>query len=339
MPPLPPVARFESDTGVRIYRISCQAFPTLVVHCYLLIGAGPITLVDTGSGYGDSTRHLLDGLDQVRTEFGESVRLRDIRRILITHGHVDHFGGLVQTTRPITAEVGIHYLDKWVLVSYEERLLVATKAMRAFLAQAGVEAERQSGLIELYQFSKRHVRSVPVDFTLTDGQELDGLRFIHTPGHCPGQVCIRIGDVLLSADHVLPVTTPHQSPESITAWTGLGHYLEAIGKIGREDGVRLALGGHETPITDFYDRLGAIRADHDRKLDRIMALLREPAGLSVAELTARMYPTVKDWNVLLALTEVGAHVEYLYERGELHVTNLDQVEHEDNPPLAFGTRD
>ncbi len=335
MPPLPPVARFESDTGVRIYRISCQAFPTLVAHAYLLIGAGPVTLVDTGSGYGDSTRQLLEGLDQVRTEFGEAVRLRDIRRILITHGHVDHFGGLVQASRPITAEVGIHVLDKWVLVSYEERLLVATKAMRAFLAQAGVERERQAGLIELYQFSKRHVRSVPVDFTLSDGQELDGLRFVHTPGHCPGQVCIRIGDVLLSADHVLPVTTPHQSPESITAWTGLGHYLEAIAKIGREDGVRLALGGHETPITDFADRLVAIRADHDRKLDRILGLLREPPGLTMAGLTDRMYPTVKDWNVLLALTEVGAHVEYLYERGELHVTNLDQVETEENPGLVF----
>ena len=335
MSALPPVARFESDTGVRIYRISCQAFPTLVAHAYLLLGAGPVTLVDTGSGYGESTGQLLEGLDRVRTEFGETVRLRDVRRILITHGHVDHFGGLVQTTRPITAEVGIHVLDKWVLVSYEERLLVATKAMRAFLVQAGVTPDDQAGLLELYQFSKRHVRSVPVDFTLTDGQELDGLRFIHTPGHCPGQVCIRIGDVLLSADHVLPVTTPHQSPESITAWTGLGHYLEAIGKIGLEDGVRLALGGHEGPLTDFYGRLDAIRADHDRKLDRILGLLREPAGLTIADLTRRMYPTVADWNVLLALTEVGAHVEYLSERGELRVTNLDRVAAEDNPPLSF----
>jgi glyoxylase-like metal-dependent hydrolase (beta-lactamase superfamily II) len=336
--PLPPVARFESDTGVRIYRVSCQAFPGLVTHCYLLVGAGPVTLVDTGSGYGDSTAQLLEGLRAIRPTFGEPVGLRDIRRILVTHGHVDHFGGLAQATEPIEAEVGIHLLDRWVLETYEERLLVATKALRFFLAQAGVPPADRAALVEMYGWSKRHVRSVRVDFTLADGQELDGLRFIHAPGHCPGQVCIRVGDVLLTADHVLPHTTPHQSPESITAWTGLGHYLAALDRVGREDGVRLALGGHETPIADLPGRVAAIRADHERKLARVRDLLRDPAGETMAGLTRRMYPRARDWHVLLALTEVGAHVEYLYERGALSVVNLDEVEREENPPLRFRAR-
>jgi hypothetical protein len=41
---------------------------------------------------------------------------------------------------------------------------------------------------------------------------------------------------------------------------------------------------------------------------------------------------------LLALTEVGAHVEYLYERGALRVLNIDQVERETNPPLRYQAR-
>jgi glyoxylase-like metal-dependent hydrolase (beta-lactamase superfamily II) len=338
MSPLPPVARFETNTGVRIYRLSCQAFPRLVVHAYLVVGAGPITLVDTGSGYGDSTRDLLQGFDAVRREFGEPITPRDVKRILITHGHIDHFGGLAQAAHLFDAEIGIHELDRWVLVSYEERLLVATKAMRSYFEQAGVAAERRAELIEMYAVAKRHMRSVPVDFTLADGQELDGLRFIHTPGHCPGQVCIAIGDVLLSADHVLPVTTPHQSPESITAWTGLGHYLEALDAIVRVDGVRLGLGGHEQPIEDFYGRVEGIRRDHDRKLARMADQLRAPDGLTIQELTRRMYPGVEGWDALLALTEVGAHVEYLYERGRLGVVNLEEVEREASPALRFRAR-
>jgi len=338
MSPLPPVERFQSNTGVTIYRISCQAFPPLVAHAYLLIGAGPVTLVDTGSGYGDSTRHLLDGLRAVREDFGEPVGLRDIKRILITHGHVDHFGGLAQAPDPLDAEVGIHELDKWVLISYEERAIVATNAVRFFIAQAGVTPARQADLIHMYTYAKRHVRSMPVDFTLSDGQELDGLRFIHTPGHCPGQVCIQIGDVLLSADHVLPVTTPHQSPESITAWTGLGHYLEALTKIGRVDGVRLALGGHEDAFAGFYDRVEAIRRDHDRKLDWMLGLLAEGPGQTIQELTVRMYPRVTGWNELLALTEVGAHVEHLYERGALSVANLAELDGDQQVALRFRAR-
>lgn len=335
---LPPVQRFESNTGVRIYRISCQAFPGLVAHTYLLIGAGPVTLVDTGSGYGDSTPQLLAGLERLKHDFGESVGVRDIKRVILTHGHMDHFGGLAQVTRPITAEVGIHELDRWVLVAYEERVLVATKAMTFYLEQAGVPTDQRAALLAMYTEGKQHVKSVRVDFTLFDGQEFDGMTMIHTPGHCPGQVCIKIGDVLLSADHVLPKTTPHQSPESITAWTGLGHYLDALTKIGQVPGVRLALGGHEGPIENFYQRIDQIRDDHERKLDRILGFLAEPAGQTIQQLCLAMYPNLKGWNVLLALTEVGAHVEYLYERGRLKVVNVDQLERAANPPLLYAAR-
>lgn len=335
---LPPVARFSTSTGVTIYRISCQAFPGLVAHTYLLLGAGPVTLVDTGSGYGDSTRHIREGFEAIRRDFGESVALRDVKRVIITHGHLDHFGGLAQVTEPVTAEVCIHELDRWVLESYEERVIVATKGMQFYLEQAGVSAERRQRLLAMYAEGKQHVRSVKVDVMLHDGQEFDGLRMIHTPGHCPGQVCILIGDVMLSADHVLPRTTPHQNPESITAWTGLGHYMDALAKIAQVGGVRLALGGHETPITNFYPRVDEIRIDHEKKLDRIHGLLKGEAGWTIQELTDRMYPSLSGWNVLLALTEVGAHVEYLYERGSLRVVNLDQLEREPNPALKYVAR-
>ncbi|MGE3618408.1 MAG: MBL fold metallo-hydrolase, partial [Gemmatimonadales bacterium] len=295
--------------------------------------------VDTGSGYGDSTPQLRAGLETIRTEFGEAVTPGAIERVLITHGHLDHFGGLAQLAGPVTAEVGIHELDRWVLVSYEERVLVATKGLGFYLERAGVEPERREELLQLYTMGKQHVRSVRADLTLFDGQVLDGIEVIHTPGHCPGQVCLRVGDVLLSADHVLPRTTPHQNPESITAWTGLGHYLESLAKIGRVGGIRLALGGHETPFENFYDRVEAIRVDHERKLDRIHGLLAEPGGVTIDGICRRMYPTVTGWNMMLALTEVGAHVEYLYERGALRVVNREDLERQANPPLRYTVRD
>jgi len=37
----------------------------------------------------------------------------------------------------------------------------------------------------------------------------------------------------------------------------------------------------------------------------------------------------------LALTEAGAHVEYLYQRGYLALANVDDAEREENPILLY----
>jgi len=333
---LPPVERFESSNGARIYRMPCEAFPGFIVYAYLVLEAGPPTLIDTGSGYGHSNDHLLAGLAKVRSEFGEPAAPADIGRIILTHGHIDHFGGLPRMLELSKADVGIHVLDRRVLAAYEERVIVATKALRVYLQRAGVEPEFQRKLMEYYGFSKKHVRSVRVDFTLTDGQQLDGMRFIHTPGHCPGQVCIELGNVLISADHVLERTTPHQSPESITNYMGLGHYLESLDKVARHEGFELALGGHEGPIHDVYKRIEQIRDSHNRKLDRVLEIIRAAERpITISDISKTMYATVRGFNVLLALEEVGAHVEYLDQCGQLAVTNLDEVEREDNPALRY----
>ncbi|MBI3838805.1 MAG: MBL fold metallo-hydrolase [Planctomycetia bacterium] len=331
------VHRFDSSTGVRIYRIACDAFPGLVANIYLLLEATEPTLVDTGSGFGEANAQLLAGIDKVRTEFGEPIALADIKRIIITHGHIDHFGGLAALHRKVPqAEIAIHELDVRILTAYEERVAVAKKAFRHFLQQSGVRADMLPGFMDIYGFSKKNVHSLPVTRTLVDGQELDGLQFIHTPGHCPGQVCIGVGDVLLSADHILPEISPHQAPESIMPYTGLGHYFESLDKVGRMGGFDLALGGHQGPIKDVYKRIAEIRQSHRRKLEKILELIRRsPEPLTTNEISKQLYTHVKGFHILLALEEVAAHVEYLYQHGKLTIANLDEYQREENPPLRY----
>lgn len=337
MTTLPAIEQFKSSSGACIYRIPVMLFPNgFIGYCYVVLNAGPVTLIDTGSGYDASNDDLMRGLDAIRADFGESFRAADIQRILITHGHVDHFGGVAFIQELSHAQVGVHELDRRVLLAYEERVVVATKDLRVYLERAGIKPDLRQHLINMYGFAKKHVRSVNVDINLDDGMTLDGMRFIHTPGHCPGQVCIQIGDVLISADHVLSQTTPHQAPESITLFTGLGHYKESLRKIKQVEGVRLALGGHEEPIHDFYARVDAIEASHDRKLSRILDIIRtagEPCTIS--DTSKAMYPDKHGYEILLALEETGAHVEYLYQHGHLAVSNLDEVEREDNPALRY----
>lgn len=336
MPHLPAVKRFVSDTGARVYRIPCDAFPGLSTRVYLVLDAGPPTLVDVGSGEGESIGQVLRGFDTVRREFGEPVRLTDVRRILITHAHVDHFGGLWELTRQTGAEVGVHALDRRLIADYAERAVVANHALGCFLKRAGVEPERQAGVIRAFGYTSDRVRSVPVDFALGDGEQLDGLRFVHAPGHSPGHVCIAVGDVLLAGDHVLARTVPQQWPESTAACTGLGHYLDSLEKVRRLGHFEVTLGGHEPPIHDLPKRIDEIHQTHRRRLDRLLDVLaKAPRPLTIDEITERMYSRQEGFYAMLALTDVGARVEHLDQRGRLAIANLDEVEGDEIPVYRY----
>jgi glyoxylase-like metal-dependent hydrolase (beta-lactamase superfamily II) len=333
---LPGIRRFLSDTGVRIYRIPCDVLPGISGRVYLVLGAGVPTLVDSGSGEGQSNSQLLAGVDTVRHEFGEAIQPADIRRILITHAHVDHIGGLAELVRRTNAQVGVHALDRRVIEAWDERSVVYNRALLNFFQAAGVDPERHSGLLDTFGYHPHRVQNVPVAFTLEDGQQLDGLEIIHVPGHSPGHVAIRIGDILLCGDHILARTMPQQWPEQLAPYTGLGHYLDSLERIRRIEGLTVGLGGHEPAIRELYSRVDEIRSSHLRRLERLMDIIaKAPRPLSIDEMSRHMYSRQLGFYALLTLIDVGARVEYLDQHGRLAIANLDEVGDQEHPVYRY----
>jgi glyoxylase-like metal-dependent hydrolase (beta-lactamase superfamily II) len=305
-----------------------------VANIYVISDGNRRILVDSGSGMEDSNRDLLDGLAAIDELFGEPICLPQLEAILITHGHIDHFGGLPFLRQYTDAPIGVHPLDRRVLSHYEERVVVASRRLESFLQQAGVPADHRANLMAMYLFAKSLYHSTPTQFSLEESRPaLGDIGVHHVPGHCPGQVCLRVDDYLLTADHVLSRTTPHQAPESITNHMGLGHYLESLEKIARLDGVRQALGGHEEPIADLGGRVVEIKRSHEDRLNKVLEICREPK--SVAEISLELFGQVGSYHILLALEEAGAHVEYLYQLGELVAVNVDEIESSTQPVILY----
>lgn len=142
---------------------------------------GQVTLVDAGTKR--APRRILAGLEHI------GVAPSDVTRLLVTHAHPDHVGGLATMRGRTGATVAVHERDA------------------AYVREGkGPVLDRSTLGGRLFR-RNRGSAPTPVEDELVDGQVLDvggGLRVVHTPGHSPGHVALlhQASSVLITGDSI-----------------------------------------------------------------------------------------------------------------------------------------
>ena len=161
-----------------VYRLEAAGF----VNAYLVVGDRDLTLVDAGPA-----RRLPLLIAELKAN---GYSFNDVGRVVVTHAHADHAGGLspLLDLRPV--KVFAHPAEAAVLAKAER--VAPPSAPLGALLYAAFEAVLGRG---------------PVDSTLPadSGTPVRGLpqwQVLHTPGHTPGSISLYepVRQILLCGD-------------------------------------------------------------------------------------------------------------------------------------------
>lgn len=323
------VQRWTAKNGLRIYRIRHQPYPYLSGYVYLILGEGfPPTMFDAGSGEGTSFDDIMKGIEQVRKKWGEKIKPQQIEHIILSHAHIDHFGGTHLFKELGNPKIYAHPYDAPIVETYRERTTIGTFAHANFLHTCGVPEEEIEPVLKAFGYLPERTKPVHVDDVLEDGDKLNDLEILHFPGHSAGHLGMRVGEFLLTGDLILSQTLTQNWPATFFPFCGFARTVESMKKLyrltERKDPPKILLPGHEDPIYEIQNRIQMVHKSEDRRNTRLQRLLTETEeGMTINELAQMMFWTAHINRRFFALADVAARLEYLMLCGSVSAVNYE----------------
>jgi glyoxylase-like metal-dependent hydrolase (beta-lactamase superfamily II) len=303
-----------------------------VVNVYAVLGSDGVTLVDSGWADEPSESVLVEALH------GLGFAPSDVRRILVTHAHWDHFSRAIMWQRRYGTTVLLGRQERHTIAAFDE--IDGAYPMQArLLRKAGAPQLAQTiADLELEPF-ERDVPFGPPDVWLDDGDEIDcgGTLLVAraTPGHTRGHIVYedRSAGLTFTGDHILPRITPSIALERMPEELPLRSYLASL-RLFLDLPDTSMLPAHGAVTSSVKARAEALLEHHRDRLDVVTGLVA--TGASTAHDVSRQMSWTRHGRTIdelgpvhgmTAILEVAAHLELLVARGVLTCEQLGPVSH------------
>jgi len=311
----------EVYPGIFLLHLPLPMKPT-IVNVYLVRGTreerndAEWALVDTGIGTVDSMAVFQECLEIA------GCRAEQLKKIVVTHHHPDHFGSAQPLKDLSGAEVFVHPAE-WE----RSQTFMPTERPQWVLdwfVSHGLPLERFKRIPGQRDFWQGMYKPAAPDSELSDGLEVcvgeRTLEAVWTPGHAPGHCVIYLREerVMIAGDHLLPRITPHVGFGPGSEGDPLGDFIASQKKIQDLD-VGLVLPAHGGVFEDHVKRSNQIIQHHDVRLSEMLDLLRRESRTGY-ELARHAFGFGDDSPITYqfpATFETLAHVEHLRHHGKV----------------------
>ncbi len=301
-----------------VYRIELPIpFPLKTTNIYL-IDDSPRTLIDTGIKTEASFEAFVTGLEVL------GFRPQQIERILITHGHIDHYGQAKKLSTISGAPIYIHPKEYGRIRS----ILHSLGFLKSVLLRNGIPRPLAEEAIRYIESAQKFADPLEEAFFLRDGDPISfqsmTWKAVHCPGHSPGLVCFYWPEkkALFTGDHLLKEITPNpilQVSENIFPfrYPSLREYLSSLKRIQEMD-VSLILPGHGETIQDPTELIQKLFTHHRQRAELIAEILSE-GEKTAFDIARDLFPGLQAFELFLGFSEVVGHLEILREEGRVAV--------------------
>ncbi len=301
--------------GVFLLHLPLPMKPT-IVNVYLLRDGDEWALVDTGMNSGDSLAAFRAALQEV------GCAPEQIRQIICTHHHPDHFGASRAHKELTGATLYLHRLEHDRAQTFARQ--IRSEQAAVFFRSCGIPVERFAHIPSPHEFWSSLYVTAPPDQYLEDGDVLRvGRRELHvvwTPGHSPGHCVLYLPQekLMIVGDHLLPKITPHVGYFPGGPPDPLGDFLESQRKVQPFD-VDLVLPAHGGVYGDHRRRARRIIEHHRYRMREMWDLIRtRPMSAYAIASKAFSFDIDSPLTVQFPATfETMAHLQHLIHLGQV----------------------
>jgi glyoxylase-like metal-dependent hydrolase (beta-lactamase superfamily II) len=297
--------------------------PLGTVNVYAVMAEDGVRLIDCGWNTPEAYAALVAEVQSL------GAQISDIREILITHIHPDHFGLAERLVTESGAHLLMHRFEAVHVGARYEHIQALMEEMEAWLRVNGVPPGELEAMTGGSRLMLARVGTRRPDRLLEGGEQLAWppyhFEIVWTPGHAAGLVCLYEpqAQLLVSSDHVLEHISPHIGLHAQSFGNPLGDYLSSL-QLVRELPVQTVLPGHGAPFQDLSGRVDALLAHHQRRLQAMMSALADEEQTAYTVASRLSWRGAENgWQQLApfqrraAVSETIAHLEYLSNRGQL----------------------